>query len=219
MLDFITPNDKGIMADSDSRSINNAVKEAVRCGKRRVLIPRINARTGEARWDVDEAIILPSDIEIILDNCYIRQIDGTFDNVFRNFEDPAKPSRIEDEMRNIEIRGIGGATIDGGVPNGLTEHNHNKDGLPHIEKNNVMRFYNVRGLRLSGFTILNQRWWAINLHFVEQAEIYGLTILTKPTSLNQDGIDLRAGCNNINIHDHYAHLYKIHYQTINISTP
>ena len=180
MLDFVTPNDKEIMADSDATSINNAIREAKKSGKDKVVIPRVNARTGEARWDIDEAIILPSDIEIVLDNCYLRQTDGSMDNVFRNFEDPAHPETLADEDRNIIIRGIGNAVIDGGEMNGLTEATSLKDGLPHVERNNVIRLYNVSGLKLCDFTVLNQRWWAINLHYVEEARLSGLKILCKP---------------------------------------
>lgn len=197
MLDFVTPNDKGIMADTDSRSINNAVAEAIESGKRRVVIPRVNARTGEPRWDIDEAIILVSDLEIVLDNCYLRQTDGSMDNVFRNFPDPARPETLADEMSNIIIRGVGCAVIDGGEANELSEATSLKGGLPHVEKNNVIRLYNLRGLTLCDLTILNQRWWAINLHYVEEAHLSGLTIRCKPSGLNRDGIDLRAGCNNI----------------------
>lgn len=197
MLDFVTPNDNGVMAATDSHSINNAVAEAVKSGKRRVIIPRLNARTGEPRWDIDEAIILTSDLEVVLDNCYLRQTDGSMDNVFRNFCDPASPETLSDEARNIIIRGIGNAVIDGGEANELSEATSGNGGLPHVEKNNVIRLYNVRGLTLCDFTILNQRWWAINLHYVEEARLSGLTISCKPSGLNRDGIDLRAGCNNI----------------------
>ena len=204
MNNFITPNDNGIMADTDSHSINNAVKEALRLGIGRVVIPKINERTGNPRWDVDEAIILSSDLEIVLDNCYIRQCDGACDNVFRNFEDPPRPTSFDREDRNIIIRGVGNAVIDGGLMNGLTEATSEKNGLPNVEKNNVIRLYNVRGLKLCDFTILNQRWWAINLYYVEQALISGLTIITKPSGLNQDGIDVRIGCNNIVIENIYG---------------
>lgn len=99
MKNYITPNDVGVIAASDSQSINNAVKEAIKNGVRRVLIPRINERTGEARWDIDEAIILESDLEIVLDNCYLRQTDGSFDNVFRNFDDDNVRNTLEEEQK------------------------------------------------------------------------------------------------------------------------
>ncbi len=199
MNNYVTPNDLGIMGASDSQSINNAVKEAVKSGKRRVLIPRINERTGKDRWDVDAAIILVSNIEIVLDNCYIRQIDGSFDNIFRNFEDEKVRNTLEEEQENIVIRGIGNAVIDGGNTNGLIEATSRKGGMPHIEKNNPIRLHNLRGLKLLDFTILNQRWWAINLLYVEEALLSGLKIFCGPGVPNQDGIDIRLGCNNITI--------------------
>ena len=194
---FITPNDEGIMAESDSRSIQNAVDEAVRLDVRKVVIPRINERTGRAQWDIDEAIILSSNLEIVLDNCYIRQADGAMDNVFRNFEDGKYRKTLEEEQENIIIRGVGNAIIDGGEHNGLTQKNSMQNGLPSVEKNNVIRFHNLRGLRLTDFTIINQRWWAINLHYVEEGYIGGLKIKCDNGSHNLDGIDLRSGCNNI----------------------
>ncbi len=197
MKEFITPNDEGIRADSDSLSIQNAVDEAVRSDIRRVLIPRINERRGEALWVIDRAIILPSNIEIVLDNCYLRQADGAMDNVFRNFEDDAVRRTLEEEQENIVIRGVGNAVIDGGLHNGLTQQNSCKDGMPHVEMNNVIRLHNLRGFKLQNFTILNQRWWAINLKYVEEGLISGLKIVCDNGHHNQDGIDLRLGCNNI----------------------
>ena len=127
MKEFITPNDDGIRAESDSLSIQNAVDEAVRSDIRCVLIPRINERRGEALWEIDRAIILPSNIEIVLDNCYLRQSDGSMDNVFRNFEDDAVRCTLAEEQENIVIRGVGNAVIDGGLHNGLTQQNSGKD--------------------------------------------------------------------------------------------
>ena len=84
MLDFYSPNMPECMSDSDSKSISNAVRLAAESKVGKVVIPQMNARTGEPRWDIDSAILLPSDIHIVLDNCYMRQTDGSFDNVFRN---------------------------------------------------------------------------------------------------------------------------------------
>lgn len=203
--DYITPNDRGILSDSDSRSIQNAVNEAVRLDVRKVVIPRINERTGEPLWQTDKAIILPSHIEVVLDNCYIRQTDGSMDNVFRNFDDDAVRSTLEEESCDIIIRGVGNAVIDGGKHNGLTQKNSGKDGLPHVEKNNLLRFHNHRGLTLRDFTLLNQRWWAINLLYVEQAHISGLKLFCDNGTHNQDGIDMRLGCNNIIIENIFGY--------------
>lgn len=194
---YVSPNDAGIMAGSDSRSIQNAVNAALASGLGKVVIPRYNKRTGACRWDVDEAVILDSDLEIVLDNCYIRQMDGSMDNVFRNHDDIHIRKTLAEEQHNIIIRGLGNAVIDGGNPNGLNEETSQKNGMPHVEKNNVIRMHNLRNFRLENFTILNHRWWAINLCQVEEGMISGLHISCGAEGRNLDGVDLRFGCNNI----------------------
>ena len=126
MKNYITPNDEGIIALCDSESIQNAVDTAAREGIGRVVIPRMNERTGKAIWDIEKAIILCSDIEIVLDNCLLRQADGVADNVFRShlvMEEAQEPSA---ELHDSRIIGRGKAVIDGGVHNGITESKYNK---------------------------------------------------------------------------------------------
>ena len=198
---YVSPNDAGIMAQTDSRSIQTAVDAALASGLSKVVIPRYNKRTGACRWDVDEAIILDSNLEVVLDNCYIRQMDGSMDNVFRNHDDVHIRKTLQEEQHNIIIRGQGNAVIDGGAHNGLNQETSLQDGRPHVEKNNVIRLHNLRYFRLENFTILNQRWWAINLCHVEEGLISGLHISCGAEGRNLDGIDLRFGCNNITIQD------------------
>lgn len=50
---LISPNDAVCKSSSDSQAIQNAVDLAVQSGVRRVVIPRVNARTGQAEWRVD----------------------------------------------------------------------------------------------------------------------------------------------------------------------
>ncbi len=194
---YVTPNDKGIMAETDSASIQNAVDAALSAGLGRVVIPRYNARSGKMRWDVDEAVILDSGIEVILDNCHIRQTDGSMDNIFRNFREGEMRRTLAEEQHDIILRGIGNAVLDGGVANGLTEKNSLKEGRPHIYRNNPIYFHNLRDFRLENFTILNQRHWAIHLIYAENGYIGGLNLVCGNDRRNQDGLDLRVGCNNI----------------------
>lgn len=198
---YVTPNDSGIMAQSDSRSIQNAVDAALSSGLGKVVIPRYNRRTGDCQWNVDEAIILDSNLEVVLDNCYIRQMDGSMDNVFRNHDDIHIRKTLAEEQHDIIIRGVGHAILDGGNPNGLTQETSLQDGRPHVEKNNIIRLHNLRRFRLENFTILNQRWWAINLCHAESGRIAGLHISCGAEGRNLDGVDLRFGCNNIVLED------------------
>ena len=47
MNNYIIPNDIGIMAESDSESIQNAIDEVKKIGIDRVVIPRMNERMGK----------------------------------------------------------------------------------------------------------------------------------------------------------------------------
>ena len=200
MLDFYTPNMPECMGSSDSESINNAVRLAAKTKVGKVVIPKLNERTGEASWDIDTAVLLPSDIHVVLDNCYIRQVDGTFDNVFRNenmYTDDF--ATLAKEQKNIFITGIGNAVIDGGTPNGLTEKTSLKDGNPHIIWNNTILLHNVDGFAIEGIKIINQRWWAIDLIYATNGRVDNVTFDAKDNIPNQDGLDLRCGCHNISI--------------------
>ena len=200
MLDFYSPNMPECMSDSDSKSISNAVRLAAESKVGKVVIPQMNARTGEPRWDIDSAILLPSDIHIVLDNCYMRQTDGSFDNVFRNENIYTDGFATADgEQRNIFITGIGNAVIDGGTPNGLTEKTSEKDGNPHIIWNNTILLHNIDGFAIENIKIINQRWWAINLIYATNGRVDNVTFDAKDNIPNQDGLDLRCGCHNISV--------------------
>ena len=75
----ITPNQfKG----NDTERIQAAVNEAVRTtGK--VVIPA-NNNNGTQIWLLDSAILLPSNITVILENCVIQLSDSCRDNMFRS---------------------------------------------------------------------------------------------------------------------------------------
>ncbi len=194
----ITPNMAELMGSTDSQSIQNAVDYASKTGANSVTVPRINQRTGEPIWIIDRAVILPSDMEIVLDNCHLRQADGCMDNIFRNFADVAKEGHTpEERMHNIVIRGQGHAVLDGGNHNGLTEKTHMKDGLPHVSANNMILLYNLRDFALENFEVRDQRYWAINLIHAQRGRLSGIHIEGRCHCRNQDGIDLRVGCSNI----------------------
>ncbi len=197
LTNYITPNDIGIIAECDSKSIQNAVDKAKETGVNRVVIPRVNKRTGKPQWDISDAILLTADMEVILDNCYMRQIDGVMDNVFRNYPLDCPVCTIDGQQENIRIIGQGNAVIDGGEPNGLEEFTSLKDGLPHISRNNPILLHNIRNFVIDNITIKNPRWWAINLYYAEKGRISNINIDAQNNMRNQDGIDLRIGCHDI----------------------
>lgn len=203
---FYTPNCPECMGATDSQSIQNAVKLAKETGADKVVIPRVNERTNEPKWVIDEAILLPSDIQIVIDNAYLVQATGCFDNIFRNenFYDEELRTSQKGTQRNIHINGIGNATLDGGVHNGHTESTSCKDGMPHIRVNNMILMTNVDGFSVTGLKMKNQRWWANHFIFCCNGLIENITFEAKDDYPNQDGIDIRGGCYNITIRNIYG---------------
>ena len=127
---------------NDSQSLSLAIRKAKQTGVNRVLIPKHNQRTGGDLWEITETVRLPDDIELIFDNAHLRLADGVYGNMFANQnlgtllgQTPAG------EQRNITLRGIGSAVLDGGRYNGLSERSCSKEGLPHISVNTTLFFF------------------------------------------------------------------------------
>ena len=129
---YVTPNDVGVMADTDSRSINNAVSEAVESGVRRVVIPRINERTGDVfglhvtniHVRTNTAVMLNESVEnsyfgniyaangvdrvISTKSCRARQNSGAelknvvFENIFYDCRDNANSTAFDFDTNNRE---------------------------------------------------------------------------------------------------------------------
>ncbi len=202
MENFFSPNDTRFLADTDAQSIQNAIDAAIADGVRVVRIPKKNLRTGEDRWNICRAILLPSDITVYLDDCHLILADGIYDNLFRNanmYTETAK--KPEGRQHGIQIIGTGKAILDGGKGNDLRETNSEQDGRPNIRFNNLLLFQNVCDIVLENLECRNMRWWG--LHFVgcRSAQIRRLHFWNGQRIPNQDGIDLRIGCSDFVIEE------------------
>jgi len=106
----ISPNE---FEGSDAERINRAIEAAAASG-RRVVIPRDNI-SGAARsgvWLLDSAILLQSNTTLELDNCRIKASDRCRDNLMRSANCGRGITEIH-PLRNIHIRGIGAAVLEG----------------------------------------------------------------------------------------------------------
>ena len=180
--------------EHDSRTIQQAINKSCELKENKVVIPRINPRTGEPLWEIKETIFLPSDFTLVLDNCHLRMTDGVFCNMFCNAN-----AYTDDctEQCNISIIGVGNTLLDGGIPNGLTEKTSNKDGFPHILNNTMIFFRNVSGFEVKNLHMKEQRWWGMTFTFCSGGTISDIDFNATNITPNQDGIDLRAGCHDI----------------------
>lgn len=202
---------------TDSMTINNAVKKAKETGHNKVLIPKENMRTNSDCWIIEEAIALPSDIEILLDGAHLILADDVYTPVFvtENFLE----RKIYD-MENITIHGKNGAVLDGGNYNGLCEANSLKAGRPHVALNTTCLFCHTKNLTFSDLKIVNYRSWGITNAFVTHSQFRNIEFKADSSYRdekgvrhtdrlprnydeiyikNASGIGLRLGCNNITI--------------------
>ena len=175
--------------------------------------------TVNGNWEISEAIRLPSNFTLILEDAHLRMADSVYSNMFVNENHETEIGKTtEGTDRNINIIGRGKAILDGGKYNGLSERNHSRDGLPHIRKNNLLLFTNVDGFKISGISCHNQRWWALNFVYCSNGYIGNIDFCANDTGIdesgneyhglirskydevlvkNADGIDLRQGCHDI----------------------
>lgn len=182
---------------------------------------KTNSATIRGKWEIAEAILLPSDFTLVLEDCHLRMGDDTFDNIFRNEHcGDVHTTTAGKGNKNIKIIGKGKAVLDGGNYNGLNERNALKDGRPNMYVNNLLLFVNVDGFEIRNIQCRNQRWWALDFIYCSDGIIKDVDFLANDTCFdedgceyhgfikeraeevlvrNADGIDLRLGCHNIKI--------------------
>ena len=192
---FITPNDT--FGNDDSESIQRAVELAKAQNLNKVVIPRINARTGEAKWIISRTVRLPSDMTVILDNCFMQMADGVAGGFFCSetlFTD--KGTKLDYRMKNIHIKGCGEAILDGGRPTEINEETQTKLGIP-VRLNSPIFFMNVEGFSVENVKIHHQRYWGMRFEFCSQGVVRDISFKVIRDRRNQDGIDIRNGCHDI----------------------
>ena len=201
-MSAIYANDRRFWGDSDSQTIQNAVDFASEIGTGRVIIPRLNERTGKPIWNIDTAILLPSNMTVVLEDAHLRLCDGVFDNIFRNRNIfTPEGNTLEGEQEGIHIIGSGNALLDGGEHNGLVEQMHRDDPIkyPRLSVNLMIFLHNVRHFTVSGLHFVNARWWAVCCVYCRWGHIHDLDFRFYADHENQDGVDLRIGCEYITI--------------------
>lgn len=200
-----------IFQKNGTEYISALIAEAVENGSRTARI--------SGCLEIAEAVRIPSDFTLILEDCHLRMADGSFSNMFVNQNHMTEVGRTPAGTdRNISIIGRGEAILDGGLYNGLSERTQLKNGLPPVWKNNLLLFTNVDGFRIEGLCCRNQRWWALNFiycsnGYIGNVDFCACDVGVRPDGSqyrglkrelydevlvkNADGIDLRQGCHDI----------------------
>ncbi|MBE6691623.1 MAG: hypothetical protein E7590_10185 [Ruminococcaceae bacterium] len=196
----IFASDPRFLGASDSETIQNAVDHAEKSHAETLVIPRENPRTGAPLWVIERSILLPSDLCIMLEGAHLRLADGVIENIFRN-KNAWTPlgNTAEGEQSGIRIIGMGQALLDGGKPNGMCEQllRDNPGKYPSMLRNVPVFLHNVRDFEVRGIRFADARYWALTLMYCRHGRASELDFRMYGTLENQDGIDLRIGCEHI----------------------
>ena len=200
---YVTPND--VMGVTDADSIQNAVDLALETGLNKVVIPRYNARTGEMLWCIERPVLLKSGITVVLDQCHMRAADDVYTNFFRTANIYTENGLdTAEEYHDIHIIGMGNAVLDGGKANDLSELTQYKDGHPAVRYNTPILFFNVRYFTVENLNIIDHRYWGLCFSYCKCGRISNVRFDATGDRRNQDGLNLRNGCNNILIENLYG---------------
>lgn len=180
----------------DATTIQLMIDTAVKEGRKEVVI-WANPNDDHGVWNISRVIELPSQITVYIEDCTLRLVDGVFCNIFCNSLAYEKTLYAENEQSDIHIIGRGRAVLDGGNHNGLVERTSLTDGFPHIIYNTTVFFRNVRSFSVRGLHIMNPRWWGMTFIYARDGIISDIEFTALNNAPNQDGVDLRVGCNNI----------------------
>lgn len=191
-----SPNDfKG----TDTQRIISAVAAAKRVSGQ-VRIPAFN-KNGTSLWKIDQAILLPGGITVILDNCTLQLSDSSRDNMFRSENvglNITNPKWIE----NIHIFGVGKAVLKGAdnprsTGDGkrmlvLDPIQAEKEGKRRVSygsdagkagrkqtgdwRNIMVLIAYVRGFRMENIRIENSHAWAVSFERTREAVVSDINI-------------------------------------------
>lgn len=207
MKSVYTPNEYKHLT-SDAEMIQAAVDEAAKYGAT-VIIPRVNERREDCLWEIDHSIVLHSGSHIVLENCYMRLKDDTYTNFFVNDASLGKWWKKETRNYDITIRGEGNVLLDGGKPNDLIENNlniydENGNFVKHVTIHGYSNCFinigilmqNVERVSVSGIRFVRPRYWCMNFEYCSWGHVYDIVFDADGQNQNQDGLDIREGCNN-----------------------
>ena len=203
-MESITPNQ---FMGSDTQRIQAAVDKAAETTGR-IVIPAFNSN-GSGMWLLDSAILLPSNMTVILDNCTVQLSDRCRDNMFRS-DNVGIGINNPDWNYNISIIGIGDVTLKGAVNPRATGDSGKKLSLnPELDikesgdwritygtdagkegikqtgdwRNIMILMAYVDGFKLKNVNIENTHAWAVSHERVLNADISTIRIYNPESSI------------------------------------
>lgn len=219
---YLTPNNykTGSQSERIQRAINDAKNST---GK--VVIPKYDAVKKTSVWLIDQAILLPGDIELELNNCKIKLSDKCRDNFIRSANVGLGISKIT-PLQHIRIIGKGNVLLEGAdKPRSTGDHNKTLSKAPNGFgqsygsdagkagenqkggwRNHAIILAHVDGFEISGVVLKDYHAHGIVMERCTNGKVSDITFDVTQTIkvggeekqvLNQDGLGVRFGCKNI----------------------
>jgi len=219
---FISPNK--YKTGSQSERIQKAINEAKNTtGK--VVIPKYDAVGKKSVWLIDQAILLPGDFELELNNCTIKLSDKCRDNFIRSANAGLTIKDIV-PLKNIRIIGKGNVLLEGADhPRATGDHNKtlslNPNGFGQSYgtdagklgvnqkggwRNHAIILAQTDVFEVSGITLKDYHGHGLVLERCTNGKVSDMTFNVRQAVnvdgvdkqiLNQDGMGIRFGCKNI----------------------
>lgn len=189
-----------------------------------MVIPRVDEVGNKTTWLIDKAILLPSNIELELNNCKIKLSDQCRDNFIRSANSGLGIANIQ-PLKNIKIIGVGNVLLEGADnPRATGDHNKTlslnpKPGQSYGTDADKPNENQKGGWRNHAIILAHVDCFEINNITLKDYHAHGLVMerssngivrnLTFDVSesvyvngvrkqiLNQDGMGVRFGCHNI----------------------
>ncbi len=216
-LSSVSPNS---FEGTDSERINAAVRVASEKGLS-VVVPCRNEARQDDLWLLDSAILVRDNTTLILDNCHLKLSDRCRDNMIRSANCGLGITDIR-PIEHVHIVGLGHALLEGAdhpratgdSAKTLGKRSYGTDAGKEGEsqtgdwRNIGILLASVEHFSIENLHIKDSHCWAISLercgfgrvcdiHFSSEGSM--LIDGVRETTLNQDGLDLRQGCHDINI--------------------
>jgi hypothetical protein len=154
-------------------------------------------------WLIERAILLPSNLELVIDGCRLKLADGVHDNLIRSAgirPDPANPFGIclsVEPVENLRITGHNRAVLEGADRPYAAANPQTGVVGPWVGdyfgwRTVGIQLSGVSGYEISGFTMRRTHCWAISQEQCSRGYLHDLEFDTAVK--NGDGIDFRNGC-------------------------
>lgn len=170
-----------IVGSTHSALIQSAIEKAIDNDSRHVIL-----QGGD--FVITETIKVPSNFHLEFDNANVKLNSGANCNIIAS----ANIDNLS-SAENIVISG----------KNSVLDGNHSEQSISSSSYKRIgVLMFNVDGFDISGFTVKDTSAWGLSFESgCKNGKIHDIIIDQDGNSINQDGIDIRGGCHDIEIYN------------------